>query len=101
MGEDAARLAPQTQILTATGIHRARFQNTERGRPRPQQRTYDRQFSKSSNDLAIWKLLRPRTGALRCGKALLHQQPVIELRLARGDGVGKTEVAGRVELVGE
>ena len=37
----------------------------ERGRPRPQQRTYDRQFSKMSNDFAIWKLLRPRTGALR------------------------------------
>jgi hypothetical protein len=38
---------------------------TERGRPRPQQRTYNRQFSKMSNDLAIVKLLRPRTGALR------------------------------------
>src|SRR5580700_8766544 len=44
---------------------RACFQNTERGRPRPQQRTYDRQFSRTSNDLAIGQPPRPRTGALR------------------------------------
>jgi hypothetical protein len=46
-------------------ISRTYFKNTERGRPRPQQRTYDRQFSKIPNDLATWKSLRPRTGALR------------------------------------
>jgi hypothetical protein len=41
------------------------FQNTERGRPRPQQRSPDRRFSTFSDGLAISRLLRPGMGVLQ------------------------------------
>jgi hypothetical protein len=41
------------------------FQNTERGRPRPQQYSPSRRFSTISIGPALLTLLRPGTGALQ------------------------------------
>src|ERR1035441_1451623 len=51
----------------------------ERGRPRPQQRTCDRRFSRISSGMAIGTLLRPRTGALRQNHASLNPVVVSDL----------------------